>query len=103
MDDDVFISKLNEITREYRLKLPILEGGREPKGSELEVWARFFELCLKKGISLGDQRWKRVKMETSGSRAVFSLEGTRAEAADSDFRVGLKLLLSLFGEGRSGQ
>jgi hypothetical protein len=99
MNDKVFISRLNEITKEHGLKLPILDD-KEPASAELSSWARFLELCVKKGISLGDARWNRVTIKNDTPQTKFVLEGGDSTPLDSDFRVGLQLLLGMLHEDR---
>lgn len=100
MDDEMFIAKLNEIVKKNRLKLPVLGSG-EPSSHDIAKWAHFLELCVKKGFSLADSRWKRLTVTMREPHTIFSLEGGADEPPDTDFRVGLQLLLGgLHGGGR---
>jgi hypothetical protein len=92
MNDEMFIKKLNEIVRDNKLDLPVL-GAREPSVSEISTWARFFELCVRKGLSLGDPRWQRLNITYQDPFTFLSLEGGPIPPPDTDFRVGLQLLL----------
>lgn len=92
MSDEMFIAKLNQIVKDNRLVLPVL-GAREPSVGDIATWARFFELCVKKGMSLGDSRWQRLNITSQDPHTFFSLEGGPAPPPDTDFRVGLQLLL----------
>jgi hypothetical protein len=102
MDDELFINKLNEIVEKHNLKLPVLDSS-EPLTGEISAWVRFLELCVKKGISLGDPRWRRLTVTRRDPHTVFSLEGGLEAPPDTDFRVGLQLLLSGLHDGNSSK
>ncbi|GEM_PF-2348872 len=102
MDDGLFIKKINEITREHGMVLPIIEAGKDPSSGDISLWALFFQACIKSGILLGDEKWSRIKIDNTGKRTRFSIEGSPEGRADADFRVGLQLLLSLFGDSENG-
>lgn len=94
----MFISKLNEIVQKNRLNLPVLGAG-EPSSEDIVRWAHFFELCVKKGFSLGDPRWKRLVVTRREPHTIFALEGGLEAPPDTDFRVGLQLLLGGLHKG----
>ena len=97
MDDDVFVSKLNEISREHRLKLPPLKESELPSSAFLDTWTQFLTVCVKKGLSLSDSRWKRLTVLSNSPHTRFSLEGEGEPPVDHDFRVGLQLLMGMMG------
>lgn len=94
----MFITKLNEIVQKNRLNLPILTAA-EQSGEDIIRWAQFLELCVKKGISLGDARWRRLIVTRREPHTIFALEGGLEAPPDTDFRVGLQLLLGGLHEG----
>ncbi len=98
MDDELFVSKINEFARKNHLKLPALKTGDLPSSDFLGVWAVFLEDCVKSGIALSDDRWPRVKLKSSTPETVFMLDGPSDESADPEFRVGLQLLVGLLDE-----
>lgn len=102
MDDEMFIIKLNEVVKKHRLKLPVL-GSVEPSSDDIASWAHFLELCVKKGISLGDPRWQRLTVTKREPHTIFSLEGGLEAPPDTDFRVGLQLLLGGLHEGNGSR
>ena len=95
MDDDLFIIKINEIARKNHLKLPALRSGELPSSEFLDVWGKFHEDCVKKGIALSDDRWQRVTVKSKLPHTSFALEHGSGEQADGDFRLGLQLLRGL--------
>ncbi len=64
MDDELFLTKINEIARENRLRLPALRSGELPSAAFLAEWAKFLEECVKKGVALSDERWRRLTVES---------------------------------------
>ena len=102
MDDEMFITKLNEIVQKNRLKLPVL-GAAELSGDDIARWAHFLELCVKKGFSLADPRWRRLTVTKREPHTIFSLEGGLEAPPDTDFRVGLQLLLGGLHEGNGSR
>ncbi|UCG53665.1 MAG: hypothetical protein JSW58_08960 [Candidatus Latescibacterota bacterium] len=103
MEDALFLAKLNEIARENRLKLPILTKGELPPSDFLDDWAKFLESCVRKGITLSDDRWLRVAVASKSPHAVFSLDEEGHESVDPDFRVGLQLLMGLLEDQNDNQ
>jgi hypothetical protein len=97
LDDGVFIAKLNEIAREKRLRLPDLRSGEPPSADFLEEWAKFLEECVKRGITLSDERWQTLTLASRSPYAVFAIEKGTTSVVDPDFRVGLQLLMGLLG------
>lgn len=95
LDDDIFLSKINDISRRNRLSLPVAVQGELPPTEFLALWARFLEDCVKCGLTLADERWQRLTVKSRSPYTVFSLERTGDSSADPDFRVGLQLLLGL--------
>jgi hypothetical protein len=95
MDDGLFLAKLNQISKEHHLKIPLLTSDEPPTSEEITNWASFVESCVKRGVSMGDPRWKRVTIESRVPHTTFSLEGGCEEPPDRDFRVGLQLFLGI--------
>jgi hypothetical protein len=95
LDDNLFLTKINDISRRIRLDLPKLTTGDLPPTEFLAHWAKFLEDCVKSGLTLADERWQRLTVKTRSPYAVFSLERSSDASADPDFRVGLQLLLGL--------
>jgi len=93
VDDETFINRLNQIAKLGGLKLPNLGEGGAPTPQGLSRWSSFLSECLRAGVSLADPRWKRVSIDNSGPYTTFILENRKT--ADTDFRVGLQLLLGL--------
>ena len=99
MDDKAFVSHLNDIARQNAFKLPLLGQNETPDGEFLADWAKFLELCVKKGISLADPRWEQLRVEGETSHTHFALSATGTMSrSDEDFRVGLQLLMGMLAD-----
>lgn len=99
MNDAQFLSTLNAITHDHKLKLPLLSAGKAPSSEDIAVWASCLQLCVKQGISISDPRWKRVKVRrTAKNFTIFELDKTSEEEPDEDFKVGLQLLMGLLDQ-----
>lgn len=98
LDDDVFLGRINDISRRNSLRLPAVKPGELPPASFLAEWAKFLEDCVRGGVPLSDERWQRLTVVSREPQAVFSLEASSDTASDPDFRVGLQLFLGLLGE-----
>lgn len=94
MDDERFITTVNRITSENRLRLPVIDES-PPSGDTISAWAEFLQLCVKRGIKLSDPRWSRVTIDKHKPTTVFELQGPAVERSDPDFRVGLQLLMGM--------
>ncbi len=103
MDDRAFVTRLNDITREHRLKLPVLRKDEDASGHFLSDWVKFLELCVKKGLHLSDPRWQQLSVEGDRPHTRFSIETEGAPPADPDFRVGLQLLMGMLGEDEEAE
>jgi hypothetical protein len=103
MDDDAFVARINEISRKNRLKLPALKAGELPSTAFLAEWAKFLEDCVKQGIALSDERWRRMTVTSKTPFTAFALEPSTAVRIDPDFRVGLALLMGLLDERETGE
>jgi len=97
MDDRQFLSNINKIAAEHRLRLPLIDES-PPSGDVISAWAGFLELCVKRGIKLSDERWARLMIEKQKPVTVFELQGSGGQAPDADFRVGLQLLMGMLGD-----
>lgn len=98
MNDELFINKLNRITREKKMKLPLPPGCALMSPEALSQWTAFLSSCQQAGITLADPRWRRVKIARKLPYTVFTLEG--AADVDAEFRIGLQLLLGAFDENK---
>lgn len=94
MEDEQFIVNINKITADNRLRLPLIDES-PPSGDAISAWAEFLRLCVKSGIKLSDSRWQRVAINKQKPVTVFELQGTSFEPRDSDFRIGLQLLMGM--------
>ena len=103
LDDDAFVTRINEISRKNRLRLPALKSGELPSAAFLAEWAKFLEECVRKGVALSDERWRRLTVKTKSPHTVFALEESTAVRVDPDFRVGLALLIGLLDEQNAGE
>jgi hypothetical protein len=74
--------------------MPVLREGDAPPDEFLASWAEFLEECVKRNIKLSDRRWQRLKVEANDPCVKFALERDDTRP-DSDFRVGLQLLVGL--------
>lgn len=101
LDDEVFLGKINEISRRNRLSLPAVKAGQLPPSAFLAEWAKFLEDCVRNGVPLSDERWQRLTVKSRVPQTVFSLEASSDTGSDPDFRVGLQLLLGLLGDQES--
>ena len=95
MNDHQFVSVLNAVSRDNRLRMPILDSPEAATSEFLSEWAGFLEDCVRKGAALSDTRWERVSIESNAPYSRFTLEKGDDPTRDSDFRVGLQLLLGL--------
>ena len=94
MNDDQFLKNVNRITAEHGLALPMI-GDTQSGGDEVSAWAEFLELCVKKGIKMSDPRWRRLAVARQKPVTVFELQGPSSGPTDTDFRVGLQLLIGM--------
>ena len=97
MNDEQFLRSINKITAEHELRLPMI-GDAESQGNEVSAWAKFLELCVKDGIKISDPRWRRLAFAKQKPVTVFELQAASAQRSDSDFRVGLQLLIGMLEE-----
>jgi hypothetical protein len=99
MTDNQFLSIINKMAAENRLRLTGLERPALPpeevSADALAAWAALLEGCVKHGVKLADDRWSRVVIKQDKPVTVFALDGTRSTAPDSDFRIGLHLLMRI--------
>jgi hypothetical protein len=94
MDDEQFISGINKIAAQNRLRLPVIDES-PPSGEVISAWAGFLQICVKRGINISDPRWERVTIGRDKPVTVFELHGSSNEPNDPDFRVGLQLLMGM--------
>jgi len=105
VNDERFISILNDVSGECGLCMPALSPGDSPSSEFLSDWARFLESCVKKGVELSDPRWQRVTIDTNTPHSHFTLDEAATDpSSDEDFRVGLQLLVGLLepADGNDG-
>ena len=98
MDDQGFLDVLNGVAHENQLRLPAVRQGETPSSAFLSDWARFLELCVKREISLSDERWQRISIAADRPHTQFRLEGSGSPHSDADFRVGLQLMMGMLGD-----
>ena len=94
MDDQQFLTRINKVTADNHLRLPVIDSDR-PSGEAVAAWAGFLELCVKKGIRMSDSRWTILTLARNKPVTVFELHGATGEPRDPDFRVGLQLLMGM--------
>jgi len=99
MTDYQFLSIVNKMAAENRLRLT---GPGHPaflpeevSAEALAAWAALLEGCVKHGVKLADDRWSRLVIKQDKPVTVFALDGTRSTVPDSDFRIGLHLLMRI--------
>jgi hypothetical protein len=94
VNDYQFLKSINRITAEHGLALPMIGDAAAPS-AEVSAWAGFLELCVKNGIKISDPRWRRLAVAQEKPVTVFELQGRSSEPTDTDFRVGLQLLIGM--------
>ena len=95
MTGDTFVSTLNRITRQKRLRLPALDSQGDVDA--VAAWASFLGQCVRAGISVSDPRWQRLTIENERPYTEFVLREEAEGEPDDDFKVGLQLLMGMFG------
>lgn len=95
MDDRCFLETLNRLSRERNLMLGRLGSGSEISVEEMDRWATFLGWCMNEGISLADARWQQVRVAPAGGHSEFHLQVSEPVGHDSNFRVGLQLLIGV--------
>ena len=98
MDDQRFVEVLNGVAKENAFRLPALNRDEAPSSEFLSEWVQFLELCVKKGVSLSDVRWKRLSIAAEKPSTRFHLEPSGVVEQDDDFRVGLQLMMGMLGD-----
>ena len=94
VNDEQFLKNVNRVAAENRLELPMIGDAVSP-GAEVSAWAEFLELCVKNGIKISDPRWRRLAFAKQKPVTIFELQGKSSEPTDTDFRVGLQLLIGM--------
>ena len=95
MDDEQFLTRVNGVARQGRLSLPALDEG-VPSHAVVAAWAGFLEGCLRRGVELGDPRWRVLSVYRTEPVTVFTLSDEPHSPSDEDFRLGLQLLMGTF-------
>ncbi len=98
MNDAKFLSILNSITQEHRLKLSVLTRDKPPSSEAITAWATCLEQCIKQGIELSDPRWQRVTIVSNKKFTTFAIEAGSEKVDDGEFRIGLQLLMGMLDE-----
>jgi hypothetical protein len=100
MTDGEFVSILNEVAQMQTLHLSDMKPDAAPSSEFLSRWAHFLEALVREGVSLSDPRWGRLAVESDKPCTRFALAepGHTVSQGDSDFRVGLQLLMGLLGK-----
>jgi hypothetical protein len=97
LDDDRFLAVLNEAAERCGPDWSAPGSATDPRA--LAWWAAFLKACVQGGVSVGDPRWRRLEVVRVGPRSRFRLAGGAPSAPpDSDFRLGLALLMGLLDE-----
>lgn len=94
MEDEQFIAHINKIAADNKFRLPVIDES-PPSEKAISAWAEFLKICMKHGIKLSDPRWERVTIGKHRPVTVFELQGVSSEPPDTDFRVGLQLLMGM--------
>lgn len=98
MDNAKFLSILNRAVRESGLDLAAPAAPADP--AVVAAWAELLRRCVASGVSIADPRWREVEIRVQGGTAQFALgKGTASDASgdETDFTLGLSLLVSLLG------
>jgi hypothetical protein len=101
MNDRRFLTILNEVAAELETGLLDASPGRR-ESEAIQAWAGFLRSCVERGVSVGDPRWRLLEIRRTAGRPRFALpEADRPAAAEaeSDFGVGLALLMAMLTRG----
>jgi len=101
MNDRRFLTILNEVAGEMQTGLLEANPGRR-EAEAIQAWAEFLGSCVSRGVSVGDPRWRLLEVRRVAGRPRFALPEADRPAppgAESDFGVGLALLMSMLTRG----
>lgn len=94
MNDKQFTGTLNTLSREFRLVMPELQEDEAPPDGFLADWAHFLETAVKRGVKVSDPRWQRLRILSNDPCVRFDIQNDDRRP-DSDFRIGLQLLVGM--------
>ena len=98
MDNARFLSILNRALRDSGIDL---SAAVSPSDAGLvAAWADLLRRCTAAGVSIADPRWRDLEVRLVGGTPKLVLAGKGgADASDeeSDFTLGLSLLMSMLG------
>jgi hypothetical protein len=94
MNDKEFTGTLNTLSRELGLVMPTLQEDEAPPDGFLADWAHFLESAVKRGVKVSDPRWQRLTVVSNAPCVRFDIQGVN-KRPDSDFRIGLQLLVGM--------
>lgn len=97
MDNEHFIARINRLLTERGAELPLLGPDETPDSDTVAAWADFLQACVKSGIQLSDPRWAQLKVVRRSPVTQLALEGGDMKGRDEEFKVGLQLLMGIFG------
>ncbi len=100
MDDARFLSILNSALAESGVDLSAPASPSDP--AAVAAWAAFLRRCVSQGISIADPRWAGLEVRGAGKRRALALSpgsepGPQQAGGETDFRVGLALLMAMLG------
>lgn len=96
MNDRRFLSILNQVAGSMAVA-PLEPAGGRSEADAIRMWAEFLKLCVDRGVTVGDPRWRLLEVHRVGGRPRFRLpagDGGQKETRD-DFSVGLALLMGV--------
>jgi hypothetical protein len=99
MDDKHFLDALNRAVGESGVDLSAPATASDP--ASVAAWAGFLRRAVALGVSIADPRWKRLEAHTRGGvpglRLAVDANPEPAEDDETDFTLGLSLLMSMLG------
>jgi hypothetical protein len=99
MDNEHFIARINRLLAERGTELPLMEPDSTPDSDAVAAWAAFLQACVKSGIQLSDPRWSQLRVVRRSPVTQLALEAGDTKGRDDEFKVGLQLLMGIFGAG----
>jgi len=96
MNDRRFLSILNEVAESMAFA-PLEPASGRSEADAIRMWAEFLKLCVHRGVTVGDPRWRSLEVHRVAGRPRFRMpasDGGMPEARD-DFSVGLALLMGV--------
>jgi hypothetical protein len=96
MNDRRFLAILNQVAAAMA-SAPLAPAAGRSEAEAIRMWAEFLERCTKKGVSIGDPRWRNLEVHRVAGRPRFRLPSGDQPGAGTrdDFGVGLALLMGV--------